>query len=57
MQMFSGQRHSFPLKYLGLPLSTRGFKTIGVQPVGNKVANKLVSWHGKNISTAEEALL
>jgi hypothetical protein len=43
---------NFPRKYLGLPLSTRGLKTIDVQPLINKAASMFTPWYGTNIAMA-----
>jgi hypothetical protein len=46
MQSLPIQRATFPIKYLGLPLSHRSVKNIDVQPLVDKAASKLVPWHG-----------
>jgi hypothetical protein len=40
-------RASFPIKYLGLPLSVWKLKRIDFQPLEDKMAGKLVTWDGK----------
>jgi mannosylglycoprotein endo-beta-mannosidase len=52
MQGFPIRRTNFPIKYLGLPLSTRGLKGVDVQPLVDKVTSKLVPWEGKTIAAA-----
>ena len=42
---------------MGLPLSHRRLKAIDMQPLVDKVASKLVPWHGKNIATAGRGTL
>ena len=41
---FEARRASFPIKYLGLPLSTTRLKNVDFQPVVDKVAGKLNTW-------------
>jgi hypothetical protein len=36
MQSLPFQIFNFPIKYLGLPLSTRGLKSVDVQPLNDK---------------------
>jgi hypothetical protein len=45
-------RTSFPLKYLGLPLSMNRLKRVDFQPWIDKVSTKLSTWSGKNLSAA-----
>jgi hypothetical protein len=45
-------RASFPIKYLGLPLSVWKLKRTDFQPLVDKMVNKLVTWDGKNINAA-----
>jgi hypothetical protein len=57
MQGFPIRRTNFPIKYLGLHLSTRGLKGVDVQPLVDKVASKLVPWEGKTIAAAGRGTL
>ena len=49
---FEARRASFPIKYLGLPLSTTRLKNVDFQPVVDKVAGKLNTWDGRNMTMA-----
>jgi hypothetical protein len=40
-------RASFPIKYLGLPLTPRRLKKIDFQPLVDKAAGKLSTWNGR----------
>jgi hypothetical protein len=44
------QIQQFPIKYLGVPLSTDPLPRGAVCPIVNKVAAKLVLWHGSLMS-------
>lgn len=44
-------RASFPMKYLGLPLSVWQLKRMDFQYLEDKAAGKLVTWEGQNITT------
>jgi hypothetical protein len=57
MQSLPIQRVTFPIKYLGLPLSHRSVKNIDVQPLVDRAASKLVPWHRKNIATVGRCTL
>ena len=46
------RRATFPLKYLGLPLSSSGLKKSEFQFLIDKISNKLNGWNGKNLSMA-----
>ena len=50
LQAFPATRTTFPMKYLGLPLTVSRLRRIHFQPLEDKVANKLIPWHGKHIS-------
>jgi hypothetical protein len=50
-------RASFPIKYLGLPLSVWELKRVDFQPLEDKMAGKLVTWDGKNINEAGRGAL
>jgi hypothetical protein len=50
-------RASFPIKYLGLPLSVWKLKRIDFQPLEDKMVGKLVTWDGKNINAAGRGAL
>jgi hypothetical protein len=44
------RRATFPLKALGLPLSSSGLKKSDFQFLIDKISNKLSGWNGKNLS-------
>jgi hypothetical protein len=46
------RRATFPLKYLGLPLSSSRLKKSDFQFLIDKISNKLSGWNGKNLSMA-----
>jgi hypothetical protein len=50
-------RASFPIKYLGLPLTPRRLKKIDFQPLVDKAAGKLSTWNGRNLTQAGRACL
>ena len=50
-------RASFPVKYLGLPLSVWQLKRVDCQYLEDKVAGNLVSWEGGNITTKGRCVL
>jgi hypothetical protein len=57
LQAFLANPASFPLKYLGLPLSVCHLRRIHFQNLEDKVANKLVPWIGKHATMAERTVL
>jgi hypothetical protein len=50
-------RASFPIKYLGLPLTPRRLKKIDFQPLVDKASGKLSTWNGRNLTQARRACL
>ena len=50
-------RASFPLKYLGLPLTPRRLCKLDFQPLIDKAAGKLSTWKGRNLTQAGRACL
>lgn len=50
-------RTSFPMKYLGLPLSIWQLKRVDFQLLEDKVAARLPPWQGRNITTIGRAAL
>jgi len=50
-------RTSFPIKYLGLPLSVTRLRRVDYQPLADKATGSLASWKGKNIALAGQATL
>jgi len=54
---FTAARASFPIKYLGLPLSVRRLRKVDFQPLIDKAASRLSGWRGRNISQAGRATL
>jgi hypothetical protein len=57
LQAFPASRTTFPMKYLGLPLSVTRLKRIHFQPLEDKVAAKLIPWIGKHTTMAGRATL
>ncbi|KAE8791434.1 Serine carboxypeptidase-like 18 [Hordeum vulgare] len=53
----SANRVSFPVKYLGLPLSVWQLKKVDVQYLEDKAANKLATWDGQNINATSHTAL
>ena len=51
LQSMPAARASFPVKYLGLPLSVWQLKKVDFQYLEDKAASKLVTWEGQNITT------
>jgi hypothetical protein len=43
-------RAHFPIKYLGLSLSTRRLKRVDFQPLVEKAASRLSTWYGRNLT-------
>jgi mannosylglycoprotein endo-beta-mannosidase len=52
MQSFHCPIKSFPCTYLGLPLRHRALHRVEIQPLVDKVANRLASWKGKFLNKA-----
>jgi hypothetical protein len=50
-------RAQFPIKYLGLPLSTRRLRRVDFQPQIDKATAKLSKWHGMNLTQAGRVCL
>jgi hypothetical protein len=50
-------RESFPLRYLGLPLTVGCLKRSNIQHLEDKCTGKLPTWSGKYITTAGHAAL
>lgn len=51
LQSLPATRTSFPMKYLGLPLSIWQLRSVDFQFLEDKVAGKLVTWDGQNITS------
>jgi hypothetical protein len=45
-------RAHFPIKYLGLLLSTRRLRKVDFQPQIDKATSKLSAWYGRNLTQA-----
>ena len=45
-------RTSFPIKYLGLPLTVRRLRKADFQPLLDKATSKLAGWHGRHLTQA-----
>jgi len=43
---------NFPIKYLGLPLTTGRLKRVHFQPIIDKAIGKLTAWNARNIAPA-----
>jgi hypothetical protein len=50
-------RAQFPIKYLGLPLSTRRLRKVDFQPQIDKATAKLSKWRGRNLTQAGRVCL
>ena len=57
LHAFPAVRSSFPMRYLGLPLSVKRLKRIHFQHLEDKVAGKLPPWQGRHVATAGRAVL
>jgi mannosylglycoprotein endo-beta-mannosidase len=57
LQAFPATQVSFPMRYLGLPLSVTRLKRIHFQPLEDKVASKLRPWIGKHVTMAGRSTL
>jgi hypothetical protein len=53
----SAARTHFPIKYLGLPLSTRRLHRVDFQLHVDKPAGRLSTWYGRNLTQAERVCL
>ena len=52
MQPFPCLIREFPCSYLGLPLHTRQLRRVDIQPLIDKIANRLPSWKANYINKA-----
>ena len=52
MEGFPCSIKNFPCSYLGLPLHTRELRRVDIQPLVDKVANRLPAWKGRFINRA-----
>jgi len=52
MQAFPCSVREFPCSYLGLPLHTRPLRRVDIQPLIDKIANRLPSWKARLINKA-----
>jgi hypothetical protein len=52
MEVFPGKYSSLPGKYLGLPLHFKKVKRNDLQPLIDKINNRLAGWKGKLLSKA-----
>ena len=57
LEAIPATRTSFPLRYLGLPLSVWRLKRVDFQHLEDKCAGKLPCWNGRYIATAGRAAL
>ena len=57
LHSFPAARVEFPLRYLGLLLSTNSLKKTNCQFLVDKVATKLPPWQGNNINSAGRSAL
>ena len=51
LQSLPATRATFPVKYLGLPLSVWRLRKVDFQYLEDKAASKLATWDGQNITT------
>lgn len=54
---FPVTRTAFPIKYFGLPLIVRRLRKIDFQPLVDKAAGKMSTWHGRNLTQAGRVCL
>ncbi|WVZ79135.1 hypothetical protein U9M48_026746 [Paspalum notatum var. saurae] len=54
---FPATRTSFPIKYLGIPLTVARLKKADFQFLLDKARGKLTSWNGRNLTLAERITL
>ncbi|WVZ79028.1 hypothetical protein U9M48_026656 [Paspalum notatum var. saurae] len=47
---FPASRTSFPIRYLGIPLTVTRLKKVDFQYLLDKVRSKLTNWHGRNVT-------
>ena len=57
LQDFPVVRMTFPMRYLGLPLSVHRLKKIDFQHLVDKVAGRLIPWQGRLITSVGSATL
>jgi hypothetical protein len=57
LQPFQGTRGTFPCRYLGLQLHTRAPQRIHVQPLIEKIRNRLAEWKGSMLNRAGRLML
>ena len=57
LQGMPAERASFPIKYLGLPLSVWSLRKADFQPLVDKMANKIPTWNGKLFNVAGRTAL
>jgi hypothetical protein len=50
LQSFAGQRVSFPITYLGLPLTLGQLKVVHLQSTVDKARNRLTGWQGRTFT-------
>ena len=57
LHSFSANRSTFPMKYLGLPLSVKRLNRIHFQPLEDKIASKISPWLGMLMAAPGRAVL
>lgn len=57
LQSFPAQPSTFPVKYLGLPLTVKRLKRIHFQPLEDKIAAQLTPWMGKHVAAPGRMVL
>lgn len=57
LQNFLATQTSFPMRYLGLPLSLAKMRSTDLQYIEDKAASKLAAWKGKLLSPVGRAIL
>jgi hypothetical protein len=54
---FPAKLTSFPIRYLGLPLSATRLRKVDFQPLADKAAGSLLGWRGRNLTNAGRVTL
>jgi len=49
---FTGRRFSFPIQYLGLPLTLGRMRMVHLQYIQDRAKSKLAGWQGKLVNVA-----
>ena len=57
LSAFSGTRDTFPCRYLGLQLHYRPLRKVHVQPLIERIGQRLPGWKGKLVNKAGRLML